>query len=53
VIDVASVEHFGKQIEAVDVRLEAARGVFNRCALIDLERPITRLSKEGVREPSD
>lgn len=40
VVYLAGVEHGGEHVKALDVRLETAGGVFDRCALIDLESPV-------------
>ena len=46
VVDLAGVEHGGEHVKALDVRLETAGGVFDRCALIDLESPVGGLGEE-------
>ena len=41
-------EHIGEHIETLDVRLEPAGRIFDRRALIDLERPVGGLGKEQL-----
>ena len=48
VIYVTCVQHFGEQVEAVDVRLKAAGRVFNRRALVDLKSPVGGLGEKQL-----
>ena len=46
VVNLAWFEHIGEHVEALDVWLKAAAGVFDRRALVDLERPVGGLGEK-------